>query len=146
MIYYDPLFTANQAHWADIGFPYIAKSAATNYVLLSSKIDCVVDYEVDEVKVIPVASAGGTFDPIVEAEKANEKKKAADLAEQRRAEAQSLRDGGKPSLEYVDSHDNRSASKNETKPGGSVARQKDDIDDNEIDLIGNDLSSDPVVI
>lgn len=138
MIYHDSLFTANQQHWADLKIPYIAQSSATNYVVLSSMGNFVIDYDIDDVKVIPVAHEGGTFDPIVEADKAREKAKDAEIKEQERAEAQSIRDGGKPKIALLHGGaDPKDAAKTPDSDGEPEKPEE---------LMGNDLEKDPILL
>lgn len=118
MIYYDKTFTANQKQWLTLGVPYVAQSTATNYVLLSSKGDFVVDYEISDPPVIPCVSAGGNYDPVAEADKVQAKEKAEFADKQEEAELQSIADGGKKKLEELP------------------------LDDK----MGNDLSKDPILV
>lgn len=139
MIYFDKLFTANQKQWLTLKIPYVAESTATNYILLSSKGDFVVDYEIKDLKTIPTVSAGGTFDPVAEAAKVEAKEKADFTDKAEKAEAQALRDGAVPRIEQVP------PTEEVEKPAKRTpSESKSSLEDG--DKMGNNLEEDPVVI
>jgi len=98
LIYCDKTFIANIEAWKTLGIPYVAQSESTNYALLGTATDIVIDFDLDIPGVKMCGFGDGLFNVVEEAAKASEAQHAAELEETKRRQQQALDDGGAPKL------------------------------------------------